>query len=1709
MTTRETPSRNRLRGVVGPRPKPGAPIDRALFQAGFPLGVAQRAPQPIPEEEEPDSFRRALAKLAQQGLEPIGAKGFIAATEKAAEEERQRALGRVDPETGRAFPDRPVEEIVQEFEAQPGFAQKRLPIGTGFADVRVGTLLGALQAFKERVAEPSGGVVGTLLSKALTGKPGATETRFDELRSQGFGPFEAARRAFQEAPQPPFVRGAAEMLDPTLAFPGVGFGGGIVKGVTKLAPIVGAKAAPIVREVALRPAQLLMSIPGGAGAEKFDWTTLAGLDKTIKRMEKAAKSFEEAGAAPGTMETVLDDVRGLRELRESMLRDALTPDELARYEAAQLELSATQGGGRTVGLAPRFGTPERAGWELQRRLARERGEVVGVKARTEARARSRARLQATVKDLEEAAEARLAREAPAVVPPPGAPQQVGAIQAGMGIGERPAQGGFFENLRGEVIPGPPLVDVERIQAQAARRAEVARGQAELPAAAKAPWQMTRAEYRLKVSQDIKDLPQPQGTAAESYWATVNRTHRRDVADALSEGKPVPASVLADYPDLVQAAPLAAKPPRVVRRAAAPTTAPRAIPATKITVNVADELAKERQVLASENPLDVAFARMSIQDLEAAQRKGLTTYQMTQQPPAGMKEVNIGQESWFVSKELQGQKIVDAVAEARGYAAPKLAAAPVAAPPPAPTAPVAQARPPLRFAPKPPLKRVVVPPTRQAVEREAAREEAEFLRRRAAPREEVALREAQEAKRAFVAKGQEGREPLPSGRVPGGPRAEPTGPQGVRVVSQGAEPPRPPIEPPQARPSGELPSGRRPGGIGRAGPPPPPKDPLAMIDAALDPQKEPFLKRILRTVPDDWYDSNYALKELESLTGIPARKAAQVVSGAPMKAEEVVRRFYEPAVGEVVNKEYRNLQRLMVLKRIDDIGAINPGSRFPGGLSRADAIVALGQMEKQLGAERFAKISQAADELYRLNDEHMLQELRQEGLISPRRYLEMKTDHPHYIPFRRADFVQDLQEAFSRPVASVGSTGIKKLSEAGSVRALDEPLERLLREPFRVQSLIAKNRASKTIIQALEELQAITGEEMVRWIGPKATFRRAAQVTGQSLKLLKKGEHSQVWETVSFFLDGEKYMADIPARFARAAKGLDAEPLGPVVRFIAMTNQPLRLGATSLNAFFLPVNVIRDAMAAMFRENLLPLGPDHLAGLWAAIRKNSLFTQAANEGALLSGLMENMKGPKTFQRPVLGSITLEKPQDALLLPLRLAALPYRAITGVNIIVERATRLGVYRKLGRIEGLDPLERSVRTRDATVDFSKMGNTMRVVNHVIPFSNAAVQGSANLLRTIRDHPVRSAAYAAMFGGVVAAERLNNQRFETSNLIPDYEYTRNWVFQVGEATRKDGTKYPVYVKIPKGEIASMLTFPVEAMFNWARATEDRSATELLLDSGIEAAKTISPVQDVSSLLPAAGQTLVGLGTGVDPFTGAPIIPRREEALLTEQQFGTETSTVAVALGKALGISPRKIDFAIKDYLAGAGETTNWMLGQFLEIVGFKRPEAFGEGVKPQLEGAELLSRQPGVRRFLGTRASQEERRGWEQFDKSVESTNREVNKLPGLNRLGVRLGEVGDSIGKIELTPAERVRYQELAGQQALELTPILLARQDYQAETDERKREWLKVVLAYAKERARSQMAPLLQGQMQQEAGPPTPASTPTPSSPDRLRAPVGAIP
>ena len=75
-------------------------------------------------------------------------------------------------------------------------------------------------------------------------------------------------------------------------------------------------------------------------------------------------------------------------------------------------------------------------------------------------------------------------------------------------------------------------------------------------------------------------------------------------------------------------------------------------------------------------------------------------------------------------------------------------------------------------------------------------------------------------------------------------------------------------------------------------------------------------------------------------------------------------------------------------------------------------------------------------------------------------------------------------------------------------------------------------------------------------------------------------------------------------------------------------------------------------------------------------------------------------------------------------------------------EEATKVGAYKR-GLKKGLTPEESAYQARDL-MDFNRMGNSVQAANRVFTFLNANLQGKDKLMRSMKEHPIRTSARIA-----------------------------------------------------------------------------------------------------------------------------------------------------------------------------------------------------------------------------------------------------------------------------------------------------------------------------------------------------------------------------
>lgn len=861
------------------------------------------------------------------------------------------------------------------------------------------------------------------------------------------------------------------------------------------------------------------------------------------------------------------------------------------------------------------------------------------------------------------------------------------------------------------------------------------------------------------------------------------------------------------------------------------------------------------------------------------------------------------------------------------------------------------------------------------------------------------------------------------------------------------------------------------------------DALAQLEEALTPTK--LTVREMLSEGDDtlrraMYDKTLDAKIVEEATGIPVHKQIQVVPGSIAYGEFLVDKQVMPVLRSV-GKDVEQLEKYMVGMRFGDVLSRNPAAKLPGGVDGwVGKFQAIDQLKQKIGPQRFAAVEAAAKKMWQLNDDLVLKPRLEAGLLNKEQYVQIKSANPHYISFYRKDFV-GLQTSFSKGggTANVTHAGLDVMDLGGSVRKLDRPLVRFQASIVHTQHLIAENKAAKALVQGLLEMEKAGTATKGAAKAPLFSGERFAKIVREGEKI---GD-SNVWGTVSFLEDGQKVTAQVPAPFAKMAKGLEAEAANFWSSLARAASFPLRAGAVTYNVTFIGRNITRDLISAFFREGVQPFSKEYADGWMAAIAKNSDFEDAARSGALMSGIVDNMRSTNAMARTISPyGTTVASPKDALLLLPRLMRNGLKGIERAGMISEQSTRIATYKKL-RGQGLSELESGVRTRDVSVDFSKSGNIMKVINQAIPFSNAGLQGAANTLRTWRYNPKQAIVGSSPLVAMTVLAWTWNQRYETSKMIPEREYANNWIIQYGEGTKapdpkfpnKPPEKFPLYQRIPKGSIGAMITAPAEVALRYAWANNDRSVLDDVGATFLTMGTALSPVDpSFGSVVPPLGSTLLGIESGYDTFRQQPIVPRSEQDRIPELQYGSETSREAVLLGEKFHVSPRVIDWAIKDATAGVGSQTLWLSDLILGAVGYESPPVYGEAKRRPFTAEQALAKNPFTGGFLGTQNSEQTNRGWDALDKAVMEGQRTAATIPELRELGITFSEVSEkaAVGKhsIVLTPQERAELQTITNQVLVGLVPYVTKNPDYKTYPLPLKIKAMQAVMDKGREAARN---------------------------------------
>lgn len=647
-------------------------------------------------------------------------------------------------------------------------------------------------------------------------------------------------------------------------------------------------------------------------------------------------------------------------------------------------------------------------------------------------------------------------------------------------------------------------------------------------------------------------------------------------------------------------------------------------------------------------------------------------------------------------------------------------------------------------------------------------------------------------------------------------------------------------------------------------------------------------------------------------------------GAGGVAELRHKQKFTPILNEIDNKgiAYDDMDAYLVSRRVVD-------SLDERGIESG---ITVEQAQKTISAleQKYGNLNDIAQKLYTYQDEG-LQMLRDAGFIDQQGYETIKDLNKSRVPFQRV--MDNVNNYLGLPTKKLQQPTQPIKGIKGSEKQILSPLESIMAETYSIEAAVSKNRVAQSIVNLKQLLPDLSIERV--------------DTSGNN--------------TISVWTNGQKELFEVPEDVARAVKGLNEESMSTLTKILSIPASVLRQGATGRNIDFMIPNVFKDQFDAAVNSKYgyVPF-VDYARGLGHIVNYkygdgDKLVEDWINSGGSI--FFENMSGRKAISEQLQENSL--KPRTSVRVVNKVSDL----LDAIGDLSEKPTRVGLFKRA--LEATNNKELSaIESRDATLDFARMGAKMKDANSIIPFLNVGIQGVDKLLRTVKDNPSKTALLGLIYGVLpqVALSTYNNV-FDGDGYsrVPDWEKEGNFILMVGR--EEDGR--PKYIKMPKGNVVPYIANPIDNMVTYLAGNDPQSLGQLALDffgniipiaeSGDNLPQAIS--RTIGSNLPQAVKPAIETIANYEFFRNREIVPKYLQNEPAYKQFTKYTPETYKYIGNLLNVSPLKVEALLEGYLAGY----------------IKVPQNVGETLVGIANGDIDENKIPVIRRFVGNYGNSDE----------------------------------------------------------------------------------------------------------------------------------------
>lgn len=539
---------------------------------------------------------------------------------------------------------------------------------------------------------------------------------------------------------------------------------------------------------------------------------------------------------------------------------------------------------------------------------------------------------------------------------------------------------------------------------------------------------------------------------------------------------------------------------------------------------------------------------------------------------------------------------------------------------------------------------------------------------------------------------------------------------------------------------------------------------------------------------------------------------------------------------------------------------------------------------------FARVEKAAAR-YRLWADTLIEYMVAKGRLSAEAAELIRASNQQYVALHRVIEGMDaslFKRGSTRPTIGSVSSPIARFK--GSTREIENPYNTLMEQTWAIVREADRNEALRSFTELL-----VVKREMY---------------DGDQVDLASIGMRVQPGEpnAIAVFTKGKAQHWQFEEGVHKAIKAFgEADQPNMIERVMQVFPRMLRNSIVHTPAFVVR-NVIRDT----FERKVKSRTGNTFKDLLSRTSPEMLEAFKISGGDQAGHYYESRPGYHRAMSDAMNQLRQDK-NTILMIPGKLG----RGFLDLGQKSELVGRLSEFksayrfarRRLGYDEHNAYLYAAAQARDL-IDYARAGSLGRWVNRYIPFTNAAIQGTARLYRGVQENPKAFTArwLINVVLPTVAVYLLNaaNDNLEELRAQPWYIRDLFWNIKVGP---------DFWLRIPKPFELGMLASGVERTIDHANGNPN--AYE---GYGRSFVRSLLPVDEAA--LAGPFRSVIEAQVNYDMFRDKPIVPVFENDLnLDLRKYNKSASRLALALQDLLQVDARKIDHFMRAQFGEVGNT--------------------------------------------------------------------------------------------------------------------------------------------------------------------------------------------